>query len=745
MSLRRHRSPLLPLVALLLAVAAVSARRAQEPAPERALVLVPFLPDEVRILRAAEAGLMVYNPSADGAEVHLEALEVLSEGDLLTREDLGRDLPGDPRFGEVNALIERLPHQVSHLHRQTRHFAAPDAPELGGEEALSAKREAAARWSALAAEYETSGREPFTQVDFTVPYDQLFFADAPPGSEATIELRLVYRDASGARRARSVTTRVTRLPALRGLPQTLSASLGAPTSVHVGDLHVHSCHGEAAGACAPSSNCTAETLQLSGSFSYAQLKGQYQALGYDWFSATDHSYCINSTSEFQTIQAECAAATDSSFLVLADMELSSDEVGPQIGSDLGDAVCLGSTSANHMGAHGISTRIPGGEDGLFGFCDGLFSDVLDPFPSNVAAVRAQGGYPIANHPDGSSFAWNSAEAAVGIEAGGLHGVEIWNGATQAGQGGNVGRWVDWLLDGRLLYAYSGSDTHDEAFAFGGNHVLLTDEPFTIENLHAALRAGQCYVSNEHSLVVEVGLGGSTLLMGAMQPVPSGSPAAPLTPRVHYDFGSDSATITVFAGRAGDASETVLCTSPPLSGAGVFTCSATLETSAQSWIRAYSESGSKTAYTNPVFFVPLQADPARYCAAKLASPGCSPTTTWQGSASATSGAPFIVGATDVVNGQNGIFFYGYAPSYTPFQGGTLCVAPAIKRTPVQNAGGPAGTGCDGSFSYDLNARIQSGVDPGLAAGVTVYGQHWFRDPGAPSGSGLSDAVQVTIGP
>ena len=75
------------------------------------------------------------------------------------------------------------------------------------------------------------------------------------------------------------------------------ASERAGYSVHAGDLHVHSCHGEALDACAPSSDCTAESFQTSGSFSYAELRTMYEALGIDWFTATDHSYCINSETE----------------------------------------------------------------------------------------------------------------------------------------------------------------------------------------------------------------------------------------------------------------------------------------------------------------------------------------------------------------------------------------------------------------------------------------------------------------
>jgi hypothetical protein len=45
--------------------------------------------------------------------------------------------------------------------------------------------------------------------------------------------------------------------------------------------------------------------------------------------------------------------------------------------------------------------------------------------------------------------------------------------------------------------------------------------------------------------------------------------------------------------------------------------------------------------------------------------------------------------------------------------------------------------------DLSARIASGVDPALVPGQQVWLQGWFRDPGAASGTGLSDALTTIL--
>lgn len=53
-------------------------------------------------------------------------------------------------------------------------------------------------------------------------------------------------------------------------------------------------------------------------------------------------------------------------------------------------------------------------------------------------------------------------------------------------------------------------------------------------------------------------------------------------------------------------------------------------------------------------------------------------------------------------------------------------------------------CSGSFAYDMNARIQSGIDSGLVVGASVYCQYWTRDPADPFTLGLTDGVSFVIG-
>lgn len=139
-------------------------------------------------------------------------------------------------------------------------------------------------------------------------------------------------------------------------------------------------------------------------------------------------------------------------------------------------------------------------------------------------------------------------------------------------------------------------------------------------------------------------------------------------------------------------------------------------------------------------------PSSYCTAKTNSLGCVPAIGSSGSASASSGAPFLITASNVLNNRSGLMFYGLAAGTTPFQGGTLCVTPPTVRTAVQVSGGsPTGDDCSGAYSYDMNARIQSGVDANLVQGTVVYCEYWSRDPASASTTGLTNGLCFTVCP
>jgi Tol biopolymer transport system component len=142
-------------------------------------------------------------------------------------------------------------------------------------------------------------------------------------------------------------------------------------------------------------------------------------------------------------------------------------------------------------------------------------------------------------------------------------------------------------------------------------------------------------------------------------------------------------------------------------------------------------------------------PESYCTAKVNSQGCTPEIGSSGIPMAVTPSGFVVRATQVLNQKSGMLFYSTAGAASvPFKGGTLCLQAPLRRTSAQLSGGsPAGSDCTGSYAFDFNAWIATGLDPSLGAGVGVWAQFWARDPGflPPDSSCLTDATRFVIWP
>lgn len=141
-------------------------------------------------------------------------------------------------------------------------------------------------------------------------------------------------------------------------------------------------------------------------------------------------------------------------------------------------------------------------------------------------------------------------------------------------------------------------------------------------------------------------------------------------------------------------------------------------------------------------------PARFCAAKMSSDGCTPFTETSGTPSATSGAPFTLEGRDLLPGASGLLVYGFGRANLDFHGGKLCVrSPFVRVLPTQPASGGGATGCRGVLTRNFNQRIQSGVDPLLTAGARVTAQYVQQDvahPG-PFPDTLTNGVAFTVQP
>lgn len=154
-------------------------------------------------------------------------------------------------------------------------------------------------------------------------------------------------------------------------------------------------------------------------------------------------------------------------------------------------------------------------------------------------------------------------------------------------------------------------------------------------------------------------------------------------------------------------------------------------------RDFAGNLSGTVHLGPFRISPTP--PAVYCLAKINSLGCEPSASFSGTPSLSSSS-FTVHASNLLAGQPGMMFWSLQQSAIPFQGGWLCAAPPVVRTPITNSGGTLGT-CNGTMSFTFTSAYM--LANGLSVGQTVYNQFWTRDPGSPSGTGLTDAVRFTI--
>jgi hypothetical protein len=145
-------------------------------------------------------------------------------------------------------------------------------------------------------------------------------------------------------------------------------------------------------------------------------------------------------------------------------------------------------------------------------------------------------------------------------------------------------------------------------------------------------------------------------------------------------------------------------------------------------------------------------PVAYCTAKINSLGCVPAIASDGIPSGASSG-FTVSATNVRNQKAGVLLYTLdGRKVTPFQGGFVCLAPAIRRTPALNSGGHHFLlkDCSGGWRIDMNA-FAAGVMGGQPAaglhrpGSSVHCQWWGRDPDDPFGSALTDALRYELAP
>lgn len=137
----------------------------------------------------------------------------------------------------------------------------------------------------------------------------------------------------------------------------------------------------------------------------------------------------------------------------------------------------------------------------------------------------------------------------------------------------------------------------------------------------------------------------------------------------------------------------------------------------------------------------------YCTSSTSTSGCIATIAGVGAPSVSASSGFELVANDVDAQRQGRFFYGFAAQALPWAPNStsyMCVASPLQRLPVMNSGG-APNSCDGELSIDWNDWRATNSSGSFNVGAVLYAQAWFRDPLAPRGTNLSDAVTFTLQP
>jgi hypothetical protein len=585
--------------------------QAEWPAASPDLRLRVWLPEQIRRVRPASAHIEVYHDGGVQSVVQVESIALRIAGREMARRPVDLRLRGDDGlYGELVQLAELVPASESkrYAHRQvplTAHRAF-DAAEL---ELMSDELQQLG--TTLAARHSDAPSMGLLEIGVDLP--ALLGADAAPGARVELEFEVGYLDAHGRHRSARVSHMVQVIPPFPRQPLPAGGNAALPLGTlagawYTGDLHMHDCKDET-GFWRGCPTCQAESLNWGDDNPLSRLKIQYDTLGADWFTSTSHSYCLENANEYEQVRADVAALNEEGgVLIIPDTELTSAESGPRQGClDLNDIICAVDGGVNHIGAHFISTWKAGGKDIGGGYCYNPIYEVLE----NIDAIRGEGGFVIMNHPCvdpvlGGALTSNSDAVLTGIRQGGLQGAEIWNGSSETP--GHAAWWSKRLLEGNKLYCYSGSDTHDDAFNFGWNHVYVWPT-LTSATLQRSLQMGLLYVSSYQYLALAAREPGQAWVpMGSDLSVPGASGDHDLEVVIAFDMGDRSGGVELYRGRVGDSGETLLASFEEVTGSGYLFASDTAPSDRGSYYRAYSTApGSPrgVAYSNPVWIEPSE--------------------------------------------------------------------------------------------------------------------------------------------
>ena len=383
-----------------------------------------------------------------------------------------------------------------------------------------------------------------------------------------------------------------------------------------GDLHRHTGFSTVAGYDGVTdSECDSETVDPTG-YTVEELKDQVDAAGiHFWLSLTDHSYCLDS-SEWSTIDSDASTYSDSNVLFLPSEEVSVvDDYADSVDEIFCNPFTLEYGSAAHLGAHGISSFI--------------VSDVDEWCPESptsqnaINTVNADNAISIINHPSDDYWDWES----LGIHGGssgtsGYKGLELWNNrwdyhtvpltASDTYESDTLDFWKEKLLDGEKIYAYGGSDYHEEEVFPITVYNYAYMNSLTESNLKTALADGKVTVTNNGNIYLTANGENQDewVMQGDTLEVCDGD-----TVQVNATYNvNNDCTLYIWEGTIGDSGEYSF--QSDISGSGTETAGDIVSDDEYFRAECISSDDQYRTYTNPIWVEidTTDADSDGYCSA-----------------------------------------------------------------------------------------------------------------------------------
>lgn len=208
-----------------------------------------------------------------------------------------------------------------------------------------------------------------------------------------------------------------------------------------------------------------------------------------WLGFSDHSYCMN-LAEFQQVESDCNLVdSDPDFTCLMGEELSTQDAPGDSNSET--ILRLSGTCNNptmgeaHIGGYGISARIPQTPEEMHCPDSPTAQD-------GINAINTGDGVSILNHPHPQEGGFLDFESVDEMNS--YTGIEIFNGNWDTDDEDSLNTWINISLRGDKVYAYGGTDEHEDVSRVNDNYVYLTGS-LNQANLKSALENGRVTISN----------------------------------------------------------------------------------------------------------------------------------------------------------------------------------------------------------------------------------------------------------